>query len=136
MSKDDIEPLQSLVKLYYPNWRKALHNLQRITTGGVIDGSLITKIKDEHISTLFDLMKAKNFTKVREWVAESLASGVSATAVVNIIYKEAKQFIKPPSLPQCVLILADYQQKAAVVANQEVNTVAMATELMMQCEFQ
>ena len=73
---------------------------------------------------------------MREWIAENLSQGVSDTDVVAMIYKEMKQYLKPQSLPQCVLVLADYQAKAAVVANQEVNTVAMATELMMNCEFQ
>ena len=80
-------------------------------------------------------MKAKNFTKVREWISENLSQGVSDTDVVNMIYKEMKHYLQPQSLPQCVLILADYQQKAAVAANQEVNTVAMAVELMLQCEY-
>jgi hypothetical protein len=33
------------------------------------------------------------------------------------------------------LILADYQYKAAFVADQEINTVACLTELMVNCEF-
>ena len=136
LSKEDIPHLQSLVSLTYPNWRKCIHQLQRVTAGGVVDASLINQIKEQHITTLFSLLKAKNFTKMREWVAENLSQGVSETDVVNMIYTEMKQYLKPQSLPQCVLILADYQQKASVAANQEVNTVAMAVELMMNCEFQ
>jgi hypothetical protein len=44
--------------------------------------------------------------------------------------------LKPQSIPQAVLILADYQYKAAVVADQEINTVACLTELMVNCDFQ
>jgi len=43
--------------------------------------------------------------------------------------------MKPTSIPQAVLILADYQYKAAFVADQEINTVACLTELMVNCEF-
>jgi replication factor C small subunit len=43
--------------------------------------------------------------------------------------------MKPQSIPQAVLILADYQYKAAFVADQEINTVACLTELMVNCEF-
>ena len=31
--------------------------------------------------------------------------------------------------------LADYQYKAAFVSDQEINTVACLTELMMECDF-
>ena len=136
LKKEDVPTLVSLVDLSYPAWRNCIHNLQRVSASGSIDSTLVSQIKEQHISTLFDLLKAKDFTKVREWIAENLAQGVSDTDVVAMIYKEMKQYLKPQSLPQCVLVLADYQAKAAVVANQEVNTVAMATELMMNCEFQ
>jgi hypothetical protein len=45
-------------------------------------------------------------------------------------------FIKPQSIPQAVMVLADYQYKAAFVADQEINTVACLTELMVGCEFE
>ena len=135
ISKEDVPTLVSLVDLSYPNWRNCIHQLQRVTAKGSIDAAILSQIKEQHVSTLYDLMKAKNFTKVRDWVAENLAQGVQESDIVRLVYTEAKTYMKPQSLPQCVLILADYQQKAAVVANQEVNTVAMAVEIMMQCEF-
>ena len=136
LSKEDVPTLVSLVDLSYPNWRNCIHQLQRVTAKGSVDNTIITQIKEQHVSTLFELLKAKNFTKVREWIAENLSQGVSDTDIIRMIYTEAKNYMKPQSLPQCVLTLADYQQKAAVVANQEVNTVAMAVELMMGCEWQ
>jgi hypothetical protein len=45
------------------------------------------------------------------------------------------EVLKPHSIPQAVLILADYQYKQAFVADQEINTVACLTELMLDCEF-
>ena len=44
--------------------------------------------------------------------------------------------MKPNSVPQVVLILADYQYKQAFVADQELNVVACMTELMANVEFQ
>ena len=136
LDKEDVPTLVSLVDLSYPNWRNCIHQLQRVAAKGSIDSNILAQIKEQHVSTLFELLKAKNFTKVREWIAENLSQGVSEADIIRMIYTEAKNYMKPQSLPQCVLTLADYQQKAAVVANQEVNTVAMAVELMMGCEWQ
>ena len=135
VNREDVPTLVSLVDLGYPNWRNCIHQLQRVTAKGTIDTAILAQIKEQHVSTLFELLKSKNFTKVREWIAENLSQGVSEADIIRMIYIEAKNYMKPQSLPQCVLTLADYQQKAAVVANQEVNTVAMAVELMMGCEF-
>jgi hypothetical protein len=43
--------------------------------------------------------------------------------------------MKPDSIPQAVVILADYQYKAAFVADQEINLVACLTQLMVECEY-
>ena len=136
LDKEAVPTLVSLVDLSYPNWRNCIHQLQRVTAKGSVDNTILSQIKEQHVSTLFELLKSKNFTKVREWIAENLSQGVSEADIIRMIYTEAKNYMKPQSLPQCVLTLADYQQKAAVVANQEVNTVAMAVELMMGCEWQ
>ena len=135
MSKKDLPIIQDLIDLYYPNWRKVIHQLQRICSSGKVDHGVVAKVKNEHISTLFEYMKTKNFTSVRNWMAENMASGVESADIVSLVYNNMKDFLEPASIPQCVLILADYQQKAAVVANQEVNNVAMAVEMMMSLQF-
>jgi hypothetical protein len=43
--------------------------------------------------------------------------------------------MKPQSIPQAVLILADYQYKQAFVVDSEINLVACLIELMGNCEF-
>ena len=45
------------------------------------------------------------------------------------------QYVADNSVPQLVLILADYQYKDAFVADHELNTVACMTEIMMQVNF-
>jgi len=39
------------------------------------------------------------------------------------------------SVPQLILILADYQYKAAFVADHEINIMACMTEIMASCKF-
>jgi len=43
--------------------------------------------------------------------------------------------LKPSSIPQAILIIAEYQYKSAFAADQEINTMAMIVQLMMDCEF-
>ena len=51
------------------------------------------------------------------------------------LYDNAKDIVEQTSIPQLVLILADYQYKAAFVADQEINTMAALTEIMAQVKF-
>jgi hypothetical protein len=43
--------------------------------------------------------------------------------------------VQPQSIPQLVLILADYQYKNAFVADHELNVVACLTEVMANVQF-
>jgi replication factor C small subunit len=43
--------------------------------------------------------------------------------------------LKPNSIPQAILYIAEYQYKAAFAADQEINTMALVVQLMMDCEF-
>ena len=135
LKKEDLPILQSLVRMCYPNWRRCIHELQRITASGEVNASLVSQLENNHITTLFELMKAKNFSKVREWIAENLASGVSPSEIIEGIYTGIKPHIKSSSYPQVILTLAQYQHYAATVSDQEINTVALAIEIMMGAEW-
>ncbi len=57
------------------------------------------------------------------------------TSVYRKIYDELYSVSEKSSIPQAVLIIADYQYKSAFVADQEINLVACLVELMAECEF-
>ena len=78
---------------------------------------------------LMSSMKAKEFTKVRKWVAQNCDG--DTTAIFRKIYDSAGDYVKPNSVPQLVVTLADYQYKAAFAADPEINMMAMMTEIMI-----
>ena len=59
---------------------------------------------------------------------------VEPAAVFRGIYDVMYERVQPQSIPQLVLILADYQYKNAFVADHELNLVACMTEIMAQVE--
>ena len=78
-------------------------------------------------------MKEKNFTEARKWVVSNLDN--SQTELFRKIYDGLYNYVQSSSIPQAILILADYQYKSAFVADQEINLTACIVELMMECEF-
>ena len=56
-------------------------------------------------------------------------------SVYRKIYDKLYEVLAKSSIPQAVLIIADYQYKSAFVADQEINLVACLIELMAECEF-
>ena len=135
IKREDLPVLQSLCSMCYPNWRKCIHELQRITASGEIDSTLVNQLKDNHISTLFELMKVKNFTKVREWVAENMSHGVSAQEIISLLFREMNNFMTIPSAAMLAPELAQYQYWSSRVADQELNTTALCVSIMMGAEW-
>jgi DNA polymerase III delta prime subunit len=132
--KVEFEPkvIAELVKKHFPDFRRVINELQRFSKFGKIDTNVLSQIGDVSISEIVKHLKEKDFGAIRKWVA---TTDVDATTLYRKIYDNLYDVLKPQSIPQAVVILADYQYKQAFVADQEINTVACLTELMVSVEF-
>ena len=124
--------IAELIKKHFPDFRRVLNELQRYSQFGKIDTGILTQIADVSINELTKSIAAKDFASIRKWVA---SHEIDSTVLYRKLYDTLYDLLKPQSIPQAVIILADYQYKAAFVADQEINTVACLTELMVSCEF-
>ena len=121
-----------LVKKHFPDFRRVINELQRYSQFGKIDTGLLTQIADVSISEIVKHMREKDFSSIRKWVAYG---EYDPNTVFRQIYDVLYEIVKPQSIPQAVLILADYQYKQAFVADGEINLVACLVELMSNCDF-
>lgn len=123
----------ALVTKYFPDFRRALNELQRYSATGSIDAGILTNTSNESFKDLIGLLKEKNFSGVRKWAGEN--TDIEDIVLFRKFYDLASEHLKPSAIPQLVLIIADYQYKSAFVADREINTVAFLTEVMVECEF-
>ncbi len=128
----DDKVIAELIKKHFPDFRRILNELQRYSQFGKIDIGILSQIANVTISEIVSYMKEKDFGSVRKWVA---SGNYDSNTVFRQIYDAMYDIIKPQSIPQAVLILADYQYKQAFVADGEINLVACLVELMGNCEF-
>lgn len=129
----DQKVVVELVMKHFPDYRRILNELQRYSVSGKIDSGILVNMSQESFKDLIKLMKDKNFTEVRKWVAKN--SDADTVALFRELYDSASTTIEANSIPQLVLVLADYQYKAAFVADHELNIMAALTEIMAQCKF-
>lgn len=131
--KHDKAAVAEVVKKFFPDWRRVLNELQRYSATGAIDSGILSNQAETTIKELVGFMREKNFTNVRKWVAEH--SDVDSAVLFRQFYDNAGTCFQPGSIPQLVLILANYQYKAAFVADPEINLAACMTEIMVECQF-
>ena len=125
--------LAEVVKKHFPDFRRVINELQRYAATGKIDTGILTNASEENIKAVIKCMKEKSFSGMRKWVGEN--SDYEFAALVRKMYDVSSEYLKPHSIPKLILVLADYQYKHAFVADQEINAVAMFTEIMVECEF-
>lgn len=125
------QDVANLIKKHLPDWRRVMVEAQRSST----TGELVLRGGDSvsgAFSPLFKALKEKDFKAMRSWVAQN--SDLDSATVFRALY-DATEHVKPASMPQLVLVLADYQYKDAFVADHELNMVACMTEVMSSVEF-
>ena len=125
--------LANLVLKFFPDFRRVINELQKYSLNGIIDDGILKQSSDENFTELFVALKGKNFAVMRKWVAQNIDN--DHVRLYRQIYDTLNNRFMKQSIPQAVLLIADYSYKAAFVADQEVNMVACLTELMMECEF-
>ena len=122
-----------LITKHFPDNRRILNELQRYSATGKIDSGILSNQSDANLKTLFDAMKNKEFTAVRKWVGQNIDGDVAP--FFRKFYDSLHDIVTPASIPQIVVTLADYQYKSAFAADQEINTMAFLTEVMVDAEF-
>jgi len=129
----DQKVVAELITKHFPDYRRVLNELQRYSVSGKIDSGILVNMSQESFKDLIKMMKEKDFTNVRKWVGKN--SDSDTVALFRELYDNSVTYMAPESIPQLVLILADYQYKAAFVADHELNIMAALTEVMANVKF-
>lgn len=128
----DDKVIAEVVKKHFPDFRRVINELQRYSKFGKIDTGILTQIGEIALNDVIKFLREKDFGSLRKWVA---SNDIDPTTLFRKLYDAMYDFLQPQSIPQAVIILADYSYKSAFVADQEINTVACLTELMVTVEF-
>tara|TARA_R100001015_G_C4634434_1_gene200918 strand:+ start:3254 stop:4189 length:936 start_codon:yes stop_codon:yes gene_type:complete len=136
LSKEDVKydanVLKKLIIENMPDWRKVLNDLQRYSSAGVIDTGILIGSDPHNLSSLYESMEKKDYAKIRQWASSAL----SISNIVNIfsaIEKDFSERLNNKYVPNLIVSLAEYQYKAAFVANQEINLTAFLIETTHSC---
>lgn len=129
----DKKIILELIKSTFPDTRKLINILQRYSLSGKIDSDILSLHSDVSIDKLIKFLKDKNYTEVRKWVVENLDN--DSSLILRKIYDACYEYLLPQSIPPAVLIIAKYQYQSSFCSDQEINTLAALTEIMVECEW-
>lgn len=129
--KFDKKVVAALVTKFFPDFRKTVSELQRYSVSGEIDSGILSSITDSNLKVLFDSIKEKDFKIARQWVADNTPD---PTSFFRLMYDNMLDIVDKKSVPQFILLIGEYQFRAAHSIDQEINCVAFIVEVMRSCE--
>jgi DNA polymerase III delta prime subunit len=124
----DRKVVAELIMRFAPDWRKVLNELQKYSVSGRIDSGILSNQTAEKIDSLAKILKEKRFSDMRKWVANN--SDNDPVTLYRAFYDILSEKMEPTSVPEFVVLLADYSWKATMVPDLEVNMAAFLTECM------
>ena len=122
-----------VVQKYFPDFRRTLNELQRYASTGKIDTGILATLGDAKIDPLVASLKNKKFNDVKKWVQQNIDN--DPISIMRKLYDSLPTTVDSPSVAAAVLIIAEYQYKAAFVVDQEINLLACLTQIMLECNF-
>ena len=125
--------IADLIMRYAPDWRRVLNECQRYSASGEITPDILVDMSDQNVAQLISHLKTKDFKSMRGWVTNN--SDVDSAVIFRKIYDSLYDYAEGQSIPGIILILADYQYKAAFCADREINIVACLTEIMASTQW-
>jgi DNA polymerase III delta prime subunit len=121
-----------VIKKHFPDWRRTLNELQRYSSTGKIDTGILANVVEVSIKNLLDTLRTKDFSTMRKWVNEN--NDNDSSVIFRNLFDNILEYVEPASVPVFIMLLSEYQYKAAFVANPEINMAAFLTEVMASCE--
>ena len=127
----DGKVIAKVIEKHFPDYRRVLNELQRYAASGRIDEGIFVSLNESNMQELIASLKDGDWKKMRTWVVNNLDNDPGT--IFRKLYDTLTDHVQ--QVPQLVLLLADYQYKAAFCADQEINLVACLTEIMAAVEF-
>ena len=127
----DGKVIAKVIEKHFPDYRRVLNELQRYSASGKIDEGIFVNLGESNMQELVSSLKDGDWKKMRTWVVNNIDNdpGTIFRKLYDTLTDQVKQ------VPQLILLLADYQYKAAFCADQEINLVACLTEIRAAVEF-
>lgn len=131
----DKKTVVEIVKKKFPDFRKVIGTLQELSVSGTLDSSNMID-NSANIDVLIEILRQKQFSDMRQWVSNNVSYSETGTvSIIDQLYERFDDVLESNSIPQAILILADYSYKSSFVINQQINMAAMLTELMGSVKF-
>jgi DNA polymerase III delta prime subunit len=125
--------VQNVVLMYFPDFRRVLNELQRYSSTGNLSEAILSQVCDKDIADLIDVMKKKDFAGTRKWLVNH--EDLDATTFYRMTGEHLPKYLDPSSVPEIIVLLADYGFRVSMAADVQLNNLACLVEVMSSAKW-
>lgn len=129
----DKQAIVSVIKNYFPDFRKVINVLQSASVTGAISLETVVNVDSSEIDSLIKELKDKRWKEVRRWFGETM---LSPQDIVSEMFRRIDTIFKPESIPAAAVYLQDLQEGLSRSIDEQLALTAYFTKIMHDCEFQ
>lgn len=129
----EVDVLKALVKSHFPDYRRIIMECERYAVNGKIDAGMLGSIQNIKVDQLIEWMKGKRFSEIKKWVFQN--ASLDMAVLCRELDTELIKHVELSSIPNSIIIFADYQHKHVSAMDPAINMVAMLVELMATLEW-
>ncbi|MBT5356135.1 MAG: AAA family ATPase [Candidatus Marinimicrobia bacterium] len=122
-----------LIEKHYPDNRRIINELQRHSSGGALNLSVIGDVGNSNLDDLIVHLKGKDFKEMRRWVGEN--SDQEPDILIRSVYEQSLDLLAPASVPEVIVMMSEYLHKFAFASDPEIHLVAFFAEMMVTAEW-
>lgn len=129
--------LAKLIKMFFPDFRRTLNELQRYSYGKNIDSGIFANIKQVDIEKVMDFMKLDSldgWKSMREYF-DYQSDSIDPEGFVTDIYGALNEYIQDESLPGAVVLIDDFATAMASSVSKKISLIALCSRIMSDCQF-
>lgn len=120
----------NLINKSFPDYRNTLDFIRYHSLSGKIESNILSQFNNtESISELINILKEKDFNKMRIWVLNN--DHIDPQEIINDLWREKDNYLTGNGMAEIVMIFSNYQGKLTTDANTEITITACLTEVMM-----
>ncbi len=130
----DKKIVANVVAMYFPDFRRILNELQRYSSSGTLSEAILAQLTDKDVNELFTALKSREFSSVRKWAA--LHDDMDDTSFFRMLSDQLPKQIKDGQpLSEIIVRIGDYNYRAGLCADKQLNTLACLVEIMHEAEW-
>lgn len=128
----DKKAVAEFIKMYYPDFRRIIGELQSYSKMGSITSGIFAHSKNESLKDLFERLKDKNWSALRKWCGETDFDEIN---MMRRMFDGSDPYVTVGGNATLVYLIGDYMAKHAVAADKQLNFMAFLVAVMHDVEF-